>query len=87
MVPGMIERERLAADVRRGEWLADARIGPARLISLPSQPRSGNGPHPSLPLGLWRHGLSSALVLGRRLRLMQPGAVELRPSIVDQTAG
>jgi hypothetical protein len=30
MVPGMTERERLAADVQRLEWLADAVLGPPR---------------------------------------------------------
>ena len=30
IVPGMTERERLAADVRRCAWLADATLGPAR---------------------------------------------------------
>ena len=31
MVPGMTERERLAADLRRLEWLADAQLGPTRV--------------------------------------------------------
>lgn len=30
MVPGMAERERLAADLRRAEWLAGAELGPDR---------------------------------------------------------
>jgi hypothetical protein len=30
MVPGLSERERLAADVQRQEWLADAVLGPTR---------------------------------------------------------
>lgn len=31
MVPGITERERLAVEQRRLEWLADARFGPAQL--------------------------------------------------------
>jgi hypothetical protein len=87
MVPGMTERERLATDDRRLEWLTDARIGPAHLTSMQGAPRRGDGFRPSLPIGLWRHGLSSVLVLGRRLRLTRPGTAELRPSIGDSTAG
>ena len=39
MVPGLSERERLAEDLRRADWLADTVIGPSRdhrvLIRLP----------------------------------------------------
>ena len=48
MVPGMTERERLAADVRLCTWLADARLGPTLTAvspagvktSVPRSPRS-----------------------------------------------
>lgn len=86
MVPGMIERERLAADVQRREWLVDARVGPSRLTSSSKKHHDDNGPRHELFLALWRHGLSSALVLGRWLRLLHPVAVEARPRIADSTA-
>lgn len=72
MVPGMTERDRLAADVRRIEWLADATLGPARIGRQPSAPATTSMARPSLPIGLWRRGLSSARVLGQRIRLLQP---------------
>ena len=34
MVPGMTERERLAADVRLYSWLADATLGPTLTAGL-----------------------------------------------------
>ena len=72
MVPGMTERERLAADVRRLAWLAEAAIGPTR-IGRDAGPRLARGElRPSLPIGLWRRGLSSARVLGQRVRLLHP---------------
>ncbi len=37
MVPGMTERERLAADLRRAEWLADAALGPIQIHESPSR--------------------------------------------------
>ncbi len=37
MVPGMTERERRAADVRRLEWFVDARFAPARLATAASR--------------------------------------------------
>ena len=72
MVPGMTERERLAADVRRIAWLADATLGPARIGRQLSVPSTTSTVRPTLPVGLWRRGLSSARVLGQRIRLQQP---------------
>jgi len=73
MVPGMTERERLAADLRRLEWLADAQLGPTRV----SWPLARGGAtalsRPTLPVGLWRRGIASALVFGKRIRLVRPG--------------
>jgi hypothetical protein len=72
----MTERERLAADVRRLAWLADATLGPER-IGCAATPPPASGPlRPSLPIGLWRHGMSSARVLGGRIRLLHPSTGE-----------
>jgi hypothetical protein len=73
MVPGMTERERLAADVQRMEWLADARLGPARVSWPLARGGATASPRPTLPLGLWRRGIASALVFGRHIRLARPG--------------
>jgi hypothetical protein len=82
MVPGMTERERLATDVRRLEWLADATLGPVGSGYALAPTAQRREPHPALPLGLWRRGLSSARVLGQRVRLLQPGMAEglLKPT-------
>ena len=64
MVPGMTERERLAADVVRLEWLAEARFGPATTPSPSSSATTSQG-----PLGSWRRGLTAALLLSQRVRL------------------
>lgn len=72
MVPGMTERERLAADLRRLDWLADATLGPARIGRPLMAPPSPSTMRPLLPVGLWRGGLSSARVLGQRFRLLSP---------------
>lgn len=70
MVPGMTERERLAADVTRLDWLADARFGPA---NIPTPPPKGE--KPSSPLGIWRRGLTAALLFGQRFS-QQPQSVD-----------
>ena len=66
MVPGMTERECLAADVRRLEWLADARFGPAGIMRSPTPEDEA-----ALPLGVWRRGLTAALLLGQRIHWRQ----------------
>ena len=73
MIPGMTEREYRAAELRQLEWLADAQLGPTR-VSWPLA-RSGApaSSRPTLPLGLWRRGIASALVFGQRIRLVRPG--------------
>ena len=72
MVPGMSERERLAADLRRLDWLADAALGPARIgCALTASPMAEPS-RAALPIGLWRRGLSSARVLGQRILLRRP---------------
>lgn len=90
MVPGMTERERHAADVRRLAWLADATLGPARIGCAAVASPEADAPRASLPIGLWRRGLSSARVLGQRIRLLQPapgGAIPNRTAAaVRQTA-
>jgi len=85
MVLGMFERERLAADAQRLEWLAEASIGSVRLTTSLHQNHAGAGQPTASALSLWRRGLASAVVLGRRIRLTPRGATELRPQIVDPT--
>ena len=81
MVPGMTERERLAADMRRLEWLAEAQLGPARVSWTPTRTVTA-GSRPALPLGLWRRGIASALVLGQRVRMLRPGTGDqLQPAV------
>jgi hypothetical protein len=79
MVPGMTERDRLAADVRRLAWLADATLGPARIGNAAQEPKEKSMPRPALPIGIWRRGLSSARILGQRIRLLQPAPGEALP--------
>jgi hypothetical protein len=79
MVPGMTERERLAADARRLEWLADATLGPTRIGIAMHEPTKVSMPRPALPIGIWRRGLSSARILGQRVRLLQPPPAEALP--------
>jgi hypothetical protein len=70
MVPGMTERERLAADVRRLAWLTDVRFGPATDGTKPTQPKPNTSRlTPAL------HSLATRFHLGKRLRL-QPGRVK-----------
>jgi hypothetical protein len=68
MVPGMTERERLAADVQRLEWLADATLGPGRL-SRPARPAVPSGSRYATPLGVCRCGFALAHGLTRRIRM------------------
>ena len=63
MVPGMTERERLAADVRRLAWLADARFGPATRVGATAQ-----SPRAFSPLSIGRRALTAALLFGQRVR-------------------
>jgi hypothetical protein len=68
MVPGMTERDRLAADVRLCMWLADATLGP----TLKAGPAKGAG-RPSVrgsPLSwrLVRDGIARARDIQRRMR-------------------
>jgi hypothetical protein len=66
MVPGMTERDCLAADLRRLEWLYGASLGPP----LPSaRPAVQYGPPNFVPLGLYRRGFMTELGLGRRVCL------------------
>ena len=64
MVPGMTERERLAADAQRLEWLADARLGPLRPRAGPVVP---SGRRHFLPLAFGGKRTAAALNLGRRI--------------------
>jgi hypothetical protein len=71
MVPGMSERERLAADMQRLEWLADATLGPGR---LPRARHTGvpSGSRYAIPLGLCRRGFAMAHGLRLRIRAIRP---------------
>lgn len=71
MVPGMSERERLAADIQRLEWLADVTLGPGRL----SQARHTGVPSGiryAIPLGMCRRGFEMAHGLRLRIRTIRP---------------
>lgn len=68
MVPGMTERERLAADMVRLEWLADAVHRPPLSLAWSAVPF---GPRRFVPLGVRRRGLTTALALGQRVRLFR----------------
>lgn len=72
MVPGMTERERLAGDVQRLEWLADAVRGPTRLPLSPSPPAVPTGTRRSIPLGLCGRSFSLMHDLRQRLRAIRP---------------
>lgn len=85
MVPGMFERERLAADAYRLEWLAEASIGSVRLTTSLHQNHTGAGQPAASALNLWRRGLASTVVLGQRLRLAPRGAAGSLPRVVDPT--
>ena len=71
MVPGMSERERLAADMQRLEWLADALLGP-RQLSRPRRPAVPSGTRRTVPLDLCRRGFAMAQELNRRIRTIRP---------------
>ena len=62
MVPGMTERERLAADMRRAEWLAEAVLGPVQVNRSPAR-RLSALPRESV------HILAAARALVRRIRI------------------
>ena len=69
MVPGMNERERIAADMQRLEWLAEARLGPLQPRARPVVP---SGSRYSLPLAFWGRGTAAALNLRRRVSKAWP---------------
>jgi hypothetical protein len=54
MVPGLIERERLAADLRRAEWLAETAPGPARANTLIVFSAVASTPRPERRRPLWQ---------------------------------
>jgi hypothetical protein len=84
MVPGMIERERLAADLRRAAWLADAAHGPM-LDRTPSERFAVSvEPRQKLQPGKRRILAALAITLGagiRRLRRAPTVAQERGTSI------
>jgi hypothetical protein len=80
MVPGMTERERLAANVQRLEWLPDASLGPTHLPRPPGPPAVPSGTRHSVPLGLCRRGLVLAHGLSQRIRTIRSRTVWSLPS-------
>ena len=71
MVPGMTERERLAADVRLYSWLADATLGPTLTGVSPRAAVTTSPRRAPLSVRLIRDGLARAGVIGRRMRLKE----------------
>jgi hypothetical protein len=71
MVPGMSERERLAADMQRLEWLADVMLGPGQ-PSRPREPAIPSGTRRTVLLGLCRRGFEMAQDLNRRICTIRP---------------
>lgn len=65
MVPGMIERDRLAADVRRAEWLAEAMLQPELASHAP-------GPQQAQQIRPLSRLLAAATAPVRRLGLLLP---------------
>lgn len=72
MVPAMTERDQLGADARRREWLAESARQPVRPTRNADESVDAALSRLSVPLGLWRRGVSSALVLGQRIRPAHP---------------
>jgi hypothetical protein len=75
MVPGMTERERLAADMQRLEWLADSVVGPSRLPRSPTRDANRAGGNRQIPRGLCRKSPMWAQALWRRIGGLQPRSV------------
>jgi hypothetical protein len=71
MVPGMTERETLAADVQRVEWLADAALGPTQMARPPGPPAVPSGSRYFVPLGLCRRNAALVHSLGRRIHAIR----------------
>ena len=68
-MPGMTERDRLATDIQRMTWLADAVVGPIRIGHQFGSPPGNVAQRPNLLLGIWRRGLAAARMLGERVQL------------------
>ena len=71
MVPGMTERERLAADVRRLEWLAETRLGPTRIAPAPSRSRDDKSRF-APRFGLLRQRIVLVILVVRQVRWLEP---------------
>ncbi len=74
MVPGMTERDGLAADVQRIAWLADAVLGPTRTNPHFTSATKSSENELVFPLGIWRRRLAGAILRGTRVQLNQPRA-------------
>ena len=72
MVPGIIERERLAVELKHREWLAESALEAARSKSRVDRGLAAALAAHSVRLGLWRRCATYALALGQRTRLTHP---------------
>ena len=79
MVPGMLERERLVADMRRAEWLADAVHGPASRRA--PMGKTGGGEHHELLTTRARRLLAAiALAVGNGVRRLRSAPRQTLPA-------
>jgi hypothetical protein len=69
MVPGMTERERLAADSRRREWMAETALAAIQFRGLENGRTSIALSRLPVPLGLRSRSFRPAILLGQRSRL------------------
>jgi hypothetical protein len=69
MVPGMTERERLAADSRRREWMAETPLPPMHSDRRKDGTNSVALSRLPVPLGLRSRSFRPAILLGQRSRL------------------
>lgn len=75
MVPGMTERERLAADARLCAWLAESRYGPTLTAVSPLARVTDAERRPRLPLELGRRAFAAARALARLIGAMPAAPV------------
>jgi hypothetical protein len=83
----MVERERLAAEARRLEWLADAKLGPARLHPAATRPLPDRAQGPPLLVRLLRRGQWAAAAVGRSLRRVGPRGTHPSARVTEQISG
>ena len=86
MVPGMTERERQNAEMRRLAWLADARLGPVRVMGAAPRPPAGTHARPRMVLDCWRLASAAVRALGQRANSFRfdPGATFSRRATANR---